>query len=327
MAGMNRPTRMRMIVVLGGVLLCAALALLIRAAYISEGWTQNDTIAVTVGAIVALAQVLLVYAWIEPSLKSFRERQSGEDWKEAVREFLAFCSMSARDLSFNLAYHIEETDRCDGVIALRHGIVETLEDISCRSMAFDTMARLCSSAFSDAELAKISEISDRLRSCAENASSACNRLKLLESHIPAVAGLDETGARENTYHRRRMPGDAQGVERQLYWLVRDIDEIFTPMMEVCTSLWEFALKPRYDESDMTLFIESSLRYKRAMEKLQLRRMEAGVAGEPDHRQNERVSSHRRLMKESMAKLKTHRDKIDAQGICIAWLPDFPPDPQ
>lgn len=337
MNGMNPTTRMKVVIFLCGILLFASFVVLIRVAYLSDAWTQSDTIAVSMGIVVALTQVLLVYAWIEPSLASIRQKQLGQDWKNAVREFLALCSMSARDLSFSMSYHIEETNKEKGVIVLRHGIVEALNDISGKSTAFDAMARLCSNAFSDDELAILSEVSADLRSCAENASSAAKRLQIIEGSIRPFDELDEDEIRKNTYRRADIPSEAQGVERHCYWLVRDIDEIFEPMIEACRALEKFAFETRYDEPDPFLFVEGSRRYQRALKKERKLRENSRSPRDLEDKQhdgaeayrnieeklNDSVDAHRKLMKKSIAELEVYNQEIEAHGICIAWLPDEP----
>ena len=327
---MKPKTRMRIFVAIGLCILCFFFFRLLVLGQQTEGWGKGDTIAVWLGVIVAIAQVLLIYSLIDPLVDAITKTELNQDWKLAMREFLALCSMSARDLSRSLAYNIEESNNGTDVIVLRHGIAEALEGIPAHSLAFDSMTRLCSSAFSDNELANLSQISAELKSCALNASSASRRLEFIRKEIPLFTYLEEGEVSDHTFHRNDISEHKSGPNRERVWLVRDIDELFEPMIEACTKLKEFVAENDRAKPDYVDFVEESLRYRRAINKQKdmLDHIERKKGERPkiDLREDARAAKHMELLEISIQQLTRYNKRVHEKGICIAWVPEETTEP-
>jgi len=141
-----------------------------------------------------------------------------------------------------------------------------------------------------------------------------------------VAKLDETSFLANTYHRSKMPGEAKGLEKQRYWLVRDIEEVIEPLIDACLGMEKFAFEPReINKANPERFVEESLRYRRAQERQRKNRGKRDFRGNFSKPDNESVASHRNLLQEAVAELRRHKANIENLGICIAWLPELVPD--
>ena len=315
-----------------------ALALL---AIVVGNWGLTDFISLALGIIVALGQLLLVYVWIDRKIKSMREEEWKKNWEQALKEFLALCSMSARDLSRGLAYHIEQPQsdsRATEVLVLREGVEEMLDDISAKANSFDVTARLCSGAFDDKHLAELAKISVNLRTCALNANSASKRLKQIGDDFVRYHDLSDAQIKKRTCRLGEHHALDDPLDKARYGLVRDIDEIIEPMVFACERMMSFVKEYDLAKIDTPSFVETSTLYQRAIKKYdkrkskieELKRIQDNLDNfivQSDFRDQQNFSAHLSLLKHSLAQLAKYADQLEANGLCVAWVPEDYPEPE
>lgn len=304
-------------------------------------WGVKDFIALALGIVVALGQLLLVYVWIDRKLKKMREREWRQNWEQALKEFLALCSISARDISRGLAYHIEQPrsdHHISEVLVLRDGLEELLNDVPGKADSFEVMARLCSGAFDDKHLAELAKISVNLRTCALNAISASKRLEQIGDDFRPYHELSDDQIRKRTCRLGDNRKRDMYPDKARYGLVRDIDEMIDPMIYACRSMMKFVTAHDLAKNDPASFVEASTLYQRAIEKYEKRKstlikrgrhreMLVKYSAHPDFRELQNFSAHLNLLEHSLSQLEKYSEELETNGLCVAWVPEDYPEPE
>lgn len=298
------------IVWLFGVALLIATAITMYFAF-SAGWQQGDWVSLSFGIIVASAQVLAVYALIEPKLMSWKEKEKTATWNEATREFLATCVLTSRDITDNLRRQIGAENAFINIpsfqrsVFLRTGIREALTGLANKSTTFDTTIRLCARGFSDADLASLSMISSELRSAADNALDARNRLDIIINEIKPISKLQDARIIDQTF-----PSDyTDTFDWNASWFVNNLLRVIDGVTDAGELLEEFVFSSRPNQLGSEAEFEEHLAASKRYTKINKRR-------EDDNKLT--IGLHRGELKIALDKLRGFMSLIETNGICMAW---------
>lgn len=277
----------------------------------STGWLPRDWVSLAFGVIIASVQVLLVYAWVEPQFNKLNEGRRIETWERATREFLATCVVTSHDVTRSIRHHLVR-DTNEELVLLRSGIREALTDVTQKNSAFDMTMRLCSAGFGEEKLVELVEISHDLRAAADDCRNALNWLDRLDAdkNFPHVEDLCSKELHAHVVPSRSVGRFADPVDRDRKWLVRDLSDVVSHVLEACVELKKFALREKQGKDGLAIKSKRALESSRTYARIERKATRFN--------ESESLDKHIEDLEEFVAELERLYRAIDQRGICLVW---------
>jgi len=150
-------------------------------------FTRANAGGFVTSAIIAIAQLAIVYLWIERYIEKLQQRSEAKKWQLARNELDATLMSLSYQLVQPLNYYTLQDDRS---VFFRENYQMCLNNIVEKSISLDSMLAIYSIGLESTSFTRINQVADRLRAAALDASTANNNWLLIEDTLTTETDLD-----------------------------------------------------------------------------------------------------------------------------------------
>lgn len=155
-------------------------------------FTRANAGGLVSGAVIATAQLAIVYLWIERHIEKLQLRSEARKWQQARNELDATLMSLSYHLIQPVCYYTLQDER--GVF-FRENYQACLDNISEKSINLDSMLAIYSIGLEPKSFTRINQVADRLRSAALDARTAKANWLLINETLPSESDPDAKNIR------------------------------------------------------------------------------------------------------------------------------------